>query len=90
VVKDHDDDREGAEKIEAGLAFTRGEARVDSELSTASLRPEGRFRRQRSAIRGQRSELESRKWKIERRKWNGEDAEMGPRRIDGEAGEGSR
>ena len=57
VVKDYDDDGEGAEKVEAGLAFTRGETRID-------------FGRQRTEIGGQISKLERRKWKIERRKRN--------------------
>ena len=43
MVNDHDDDGEGAKKIETGLALARGKARVDSEFSRASLRPEGRF-----------------------------------------------
>jgi hypothetical protein len=43
VVNDHDDDGEGAEKIEPGLALASGKARVDAERFTASLRPEERF-----------------------------------------------
>jgi hypothetical protein len=43
VVNDDDDDRESAEKIETRLALAVRKARIDSELSTASLRPEGRF-----------------------------------------------
>jgi hypothetical protein len=42
VVKDNDDDGQGAEKIETRLALAIAKARVDSELSAASLRPERR------------------------------------------------
>jgi hypothetical protein len=42
VIDDNNDDGERAEKIETGLALAVLEARIDSDLSTASLRQEGR------------------------------------------------
>jgi hypothetical protein len=42
VINNDHDDRKRSEKIEAGLAFAILKARINSELSTASLRPEWR------------------------------------------------
>jgi hypothetical protein len=55
VVNDDDNNRERTEKIETRLALAILKAGINSELSTASLRPEWRcgFRHEASVIRYQ-------------------------------------
>ena len=52
VINRDNDDRQRAKKIETRLALTSREARIDCELATASLRPEGSCRFNRFLLNG--------------------------------------
>lgn len=55
VVNDDDDDGEGPKEIETGLSLSILKARIDSELSTSSLRPEGRCSFDNRFVNGERA-----------------------------------